>query len=517
MRKEVLALNMKFTKLFLEEVLRVSLLTSLAHFRDPGYFIVCGFLLSTMSSRELLRKIPKVYHRAKKWIIYADILFLLVVLYFGEILGPWREKLFATAALGMLAIFFEILLSVSEMLETKPEAKAYPTIYEALPKIKEIVSRDREITSIKVIAATGGTTVATLLPAIASSSPARKIDVHMGILDPDTPYKEWIPHHWPAESKTTIERVNEEFGGRISIDLFLFQALPAPHGLLINDEHLFLGFFSWMKVGEKPQLSGAQLPHRYFRRGEPGSSYYFDLFESWFENSPKKATRKLFVFDFDGTLVDSYSCLPEVYSNIASKLGIKGSVVEEFVEEMVREEDKQDALGNYDRHAWWPKVLQKFGIRIGEGELTKLIKDYWEIRSEKSKVIEGSEEVLKLLEEKGILVIICGTDGKYGNKKSRIMRSGLGGYFKEIVVVGEDVGTLTEGVKLLMRKHGVKEEDVVVIDDKPKPINEASQNLRFAKTVRVRFNGPLRSAWAGKCSPTYEVRNIIEIKGILDP
>jgi len=35
---------------------------------------------------------------------------------------------------------------------------------------------------------------------------------------------------------------------------------------------------------------------------------------------------KVFVFDFDGTLVDSYSCLPLVYEEIAEKLGLKPKV-----------------------------------------------------------------------------------------------------------------------------------------------------------------------------------------------
>jgi len=150
--------------------------------------------------KSISERISKIYEKVRNWIIIADIIFIFIVFYFGEILGAWREKLLVVAALGILAILFEILIFISNNLKIKPETSSLPSIYEALPKIKEIVSCDRQTTSIRVIAATGGTTLATILPSIISSSSARKIEISMGILDPDTPYKEWIPPHWPTEA-----------------------------------------------------------------------------------------------------------------------------------------------------------------------------------------------------------------------------------------------------------------------------------------------------------------------------
>jgi len=464
------------------------------------------------------KRIPKIYEKVKNWVIIADIIFIFIIFYFGDFLGPWREKLLVTAALGILGILFEILISISNNLKIKPETSVVPSIYEALPKIKEIVSHDKQTTSIKIIATTGGTTVATILPSIISSSSARKIEVSLGILDPNTPYKKWVPPHWPSECETTIQRLKKEFkDDRTSIDLFLFKILPVPHGLLINNEHLFLGFFSWIKSGKKYKLSGAQLSHHYYHVSKPESKYYFNLFESWFMYCPQKLnSQKMLIFDFDGTLVDSYTCLPDVYTFIAHYIGLQGDIVSKFVNEMTKSEDQQDALRNYDRHRWWPIVFKQFNIHISEEKLIQLIKIYREQRTNRSQIIDKSEEMLKLLESQHILAICCGGDGKYGNKKERIQRSGLGRFFGEILIVGEDVENLTQAVKLLIGKYNINRDEVIIFDDKPFPINEMSKNMKDITTVKIEFEGILKSAWAEKCTPTYRIRTINEVKKIID-
>ncbi|MBA7690776.1 hypothetical protein ES703_99308 [subsurface metagenome] len=83
---------------------------------------------------------------------------------------------------------------------------------------------------------------------------------------------------------------------------------------------------------------------------------------------------KMFVLDFDGTLVDSYTCLPDVYTSIAKRVGLRGETLSRFVNEMMRSEDQQDAQRNYDRHDWWPPVFEQFGIRISEKQLMSLVR-----------------------------------------------------------------------------------------------------------------------------------------------
>ncbi|MFX1533300.1 MAG: toll/interleukin-1 receptor domain-containing protein [Promethearchaeota archaeon] len=182
---------------------------------------------------------------------------------------------------------YELILSVVQDLGEVRDT-AVP-LYEHSSKIRGIV-HDIEKISIKVIAATGLNTLGTVLPTIILSAPKHaKIKISMGILDTNTLYKEYIPPHWDSESKITLERVKKEFkDGPVSIDLFKFKILPALHGLLINDKHLFLGFFGWIKSGGKPQLCGAQLPHSYYHPDHPDFPHYYDLFEQWFRHCPQE-------------------------------------------------------------------------------------------------------------------------------------------------------------------------------------------------------------------------------------
>ena len=136
--------------------------------------------MEKISLKAFYKRIFELYYEAKKYIVYLCIILIIGTLYFGDLLG---EKLFRTVVLIILAIIFETLNSLSDNLKIKPETLSFPSIYEALPKIKEIVCHEKQTTSIKIIAATGGTTVATILPSIISSTPAPKIEISMGILD----------------------------------------------------------------------------------------------------------------------------------------------------------------------------------------------------------------------------------------------------------------------------------------------------------------------------------------------
>jgi len=49
---------------------------------------------------------------------------------------------------------------------------------------------------------------------------------------------------------------------------------------------------------------------------------------------------KLFAFDFDGTLVDSYTCLNKVWKKVGKHLGLKNNKLNNFIEIALKEEDK---------------------------------------------------------------------------------------------------------------------------------------------------------------------------------
>jgi phosphoglycolate phosphatase-like HAD superfamily hydrolase len=457
------------------------------------------------------RQISEIYEKVKKWIIYGSIGFLVIISYFGGVFGVWSSKLFVTVAAVILILLFETTISLSESLKIKPK-KRFSSISTALPEIEKIVSQDREITSVKIIAVTGGTTLSSILPLIISKSNAKKIEISMGVLDPSI-LSEYTPSHWTSEIKVSLQRLKTQFTDpRVKINFFLFETLTPPHGLLINNKHLFLGFFDWIMSGEKFELSGAQLPHNYYNTNDLEFDYYFNLFESWFNRSPHREIDRMFVFDFDGTLVDSYACLPDVYKFIASFIDLPHDKINEFINKMIENEDRQDALGNYNRHEWWPNVFRHFNINLSEDKLIQLIVIYWRERADKSKVIGDCKDTLCWFRKKGILAIVCTGDGKYGNKKERIRQSGLEKLFDDIIIVGEDVQTESQAIMSLKNEYNIDDAKITVFDDKPSPLNELSNNMKNVKTVKIEFESILKSAWLEKCNFTYRFNTIDEFK-----
>ena len=92
--------------------------------------------------------------------------------------------------------------------------------------------------------------------------------------------------------------------------------------------------------------------------------------------SRTKETWRVFAFDFDGVLVDSYSCLPSVYSDIAGYIGLENST-EKFVKRALKYEDEQDVMGNYNRKSWWPMLYEEFQVNVAQEKLDELLQIYW--------------------------------------------------------------------------------------------------------------------------------------------
>lgn len=213
----------------------------------------------------------------------------------------------------------------------------------------------------------------------------------------------------------------------------------------------------------------------------------------------------LFVFDFDGVLVDSYSCLPSIYEKLAKYFGIKSK---KFVKEGIALEDKYDAMGIYDRQKWWQTFFKKYGVM----DISNALQIFWEERIKRSKLMENCIEILEWLEKKHILAIVAGNDGIKSMKRKRIEKSGLSPFFNDILIVGEDVNSKVDGILYLMKKYKLEERDIVFIDDKPSPINEVKNKLRNVIAMRIKYTGILKLAWKKKCNADFKIKKLEELK-----
>jgi putative hydrolase of the HAD superfamily len=232
--------------------------------------------------------------------------------------------------------------------------------------------------------------------------------------------------------------------------------------------------------------------------------------------SRTKETWRVFAFDFDGVLVDSYFCLPSVYSDIAGHLGLENST-EEFVERALKYEDEQDMVENYDRKSWWPMLCKEFQVNVDEEKLGELVQIYWMKRSEQSKIITGTIEALERLQDRGAtLIILAASDGQLNMKRTRVEKSGLSGFFNDILIITDDVVNVEDAIGSVMKKYGVLMNEIAFINDKPAPINRISQSFKDITTIKVEFEGILKLAWnEEECAPTYRIRRLSELERII--
>jgi hypothetical protein len=122
--------------------------------------------------------------------------------------------------------------------------------------------------------------------------------INLAILLVDPTYLNKLPFSkspidWADESERRIRDVKEMVNDlstsqkeRLSLAIKVYEGLPQYHGILINDDELFLGRTDWeFRAGKQPQLTVGQNRYRYFDRattqGEDRGSERVNLFLHW--------------------------------------------------------------------------------------------------------------------------------------------------------------------------------------------------------------------------------------------
>lgn len=107
---------------------------------------------------------------------------------------------------------------------------------------------------------------------------------------------------WAKESEFRTNQVqrfavtgSKRFGNRLLMVAKTYKNLPHWHGVLVNDEHLFLGRTNWLFPDGKPELTVGQNKYRYFNTSSPKGSERVELFKNWHK----------YYFDFVSTQICS--------------------------------------------------------------------------------------------------------------------------------------------------------------------------------------------------------------------
>jgi hypothetical protein len=101
------------------------------------------------------------------------------------------------------------------------------------------------------------------------------------------------------EVKKFAIAATKQFGERLSLDVRSYKNLPHWHGLLINEEHLFLGRTNRSFPDGKPELRVGQNKYRYFNTSDSIGDERVELFANWHK----------YYFDFASTLICSTPAL----------------------------------------------------------------------------------------------------------------------------------------------------------------------------------------------------------------
>lgn len=159
------------------------------------------------------------------------------------------------------------------------------------------------------------------------------------------------------------------------------------------------------------------------------------------------------IFDFDGTLMDSYTfrnfANDEVSRFLLRYIKENGYKVnhKKMLNLISKIENEMTNRRVYDRKVWFAEALKRYlgnAIQIPSEMLTEACFIYWNTIIDRSFLYGGVKNLLQALKRKKILLgLLSDTDSLKGMKSKRIEHSGLGRFFDAVVIAGED----TEEVK----------------------------------------------------------------------
>ncbi len=183
---------------------------------------------------------------------------------------------------------------------------------------------------------------------------------------------------------------------------------------------------------------------------------------------------KYIIFDFDGTIADTFKLFIEISHNLTGH----PSLLDPIITEELKHENIVDAAARLGiaKHRW-PILL----IR-GRKQMAK--------RLDEIKPFEGIGEVLSSLHKRDFKMYIMSTNST-SNINSFLSRFGFSEYFQAVY---GGVGLLNKAAALtkILKKNDIKTEDAVYIGDEVRDIEAANKVNMKVIAVAWGFNDPER-------------------------
>lgn len=211
-----------------------------------------------------------------------------------------------------------------------------------------------------------------------------------------------------------------------------------------------------------------------------------------------KNMKTAFIWDLDGTLLDSYdiivSCLHQIYNEKGFDID-KKEILYDVINESVS--------------AFIKKMEQRFGVPFDD------LKDRYSIISHQEKInikaMEHAKEILEILKANNIPNYVFTHRGV--TTESVLKNIGLYDYFDEIVnsLNGFKRKPDPEGINYLLNKYNLSKDDTYYVGDRPMDI-ECANNAHIKSIMFIPNKSPAHPT--GK--ETYVVKDLLEIEKIIN-
>jgi hypothetical protein len=228
---------------------------------------------------------------------------------------PYKIGILSALASNIIFLIFDLSNTIKARLDKidnnlkEPEPPTYPDFNDALPVIKkalmERLNRNKDV-RIRILAVSAQfswktlieTTIPTLLK-VGTKNP--KIDIEVVIVKPSILH-DWGQKQLENDAKNTLigeENFKRKYKtsfetGKLSLKVYQYDNIPHWHGILIDNDVLFMGRCKWEVIDDKYyHLLVGQIDYRQFRLNDRfGGNARIELIDNWFDAYKFRSRRK---------------------------------------------------------------------------------------------------------------------------------------------------------------------------------------------------------------------------------
>jgi len=202
---------------------------------------------------------------------------------------------------------------------------------------------------------------------------------------------------------------------------------------------------------------------------------------------------KNLIFDFDGTIADSFETMLSIFEEIA---GRPRKLSDQEIKELRGESLKE--IVRYLKIKRWqlPRMVFKAKRLVA-------------LRMPSINVFDGVPEALKQLSQDGHKMYILSTNGPK-NINDFLIQNGLGGYFTKVY---GDIGlrSKSSALRKIMRQQKIKAADCIYIGDEVRDVEAAKKAGVTSVSVGWGFNYPKALRQAGPTALAKSPKDLTEI------